>query len=214
MRIGGTDYKVGRAGFGGPVTVTGFSGTIAAATDEANDTGPTSTDGCTPFTNASEVVGRIALVDRGSCPFAVKTKNAQNAGAIAIIIVDNIVTNSPPALGGSDPSITIPAISVTKNDGDFLRTQLAAGVFALIAADPLKLAGADASGNVKLYAPTAFSGGSSVHHWDTSAFPNLLMEPNINGDLTHNVDITLDQLIDIGWTEPPVAGRKRLRRSQ
>jgi hypothetical protein len=39
------------------------------------------------------------------------------------------------------------------------------------------------------------------------------MEPNISGDLTHGVDVTLDQLIDIGWAEPPIEGRTRLRRN-
>jgi hypothetical protein len=42
-----------------------------------------------------------------------------------------------------------------------------------------------------------------VSHWDTIAFPNLLMEPAINADLTHSVippqDLTFGQLQDIGW---------------
>jgi hypothetical protein len=214
LRIAGTDYRVGKAGFGGPVTVAGFNGTIVAATDDANDTGPTTTDACTALTNPAALIGKIALIDRGSCTFVVKAKNAQNAGAIAAIIVDNTVASSPNPLGGTDATITIPVISVTKNDGDSLRTQLAGGLFALIAADPLHLSGTDNAGKVKLFAPSTLSGGSSVHHWDTSAFPNLLMEPNISGDLTHGVDITLDQLVDIGWAEPPVAGRNRTRRSQ
>jgi hypothetical protein len=185
-----------------------------AATDEANETGPTTTDACTAISNPGAIVGRIALIDRGSCMFVVKARNAQNAGAIAAIIVDNTVASSPNPLGGTDPSIHIPVVSITKADGDLLRTQLANGVFALISADPLHLSGADNSGFVKLYAPSAFSGGSSVHHWDPSAFPNLLMEPNISGDLTHGVDITLDQLVEMGWTEPQAEGRRNLRRSQ
>ena len=66
------------------------------------------------------------------------------------------------------------------------------------------LAGADRSGRVLMYTPNPYQGGSSVSHFDTSAFPNLLMEPNINGDLTHNVmppwDLTLPLLKDIGWS--------------
>jgi hypothetical protein len=56
---------------------------------------------------------------------------------------------------------------------------------------------------VLLFTPDPFQGGSSVSHWDTIAFPNLLMEPNINGDLTHSVtvpqDLTRQLLLDIGW---------------
>jgi MYXO-CTERM domain-containing protein len=51
-----------------------------------------------------------------------------------------------------------------------------------------------------MYSPTAVESGSSVSHWDTSAFPNLLMEPIINGDLTHSLDLTTAVLHDIGWT--------------
>jgi hypothetical protein len=41
--------------------------------------------------------------------------------------------------------------------------------------------------------------GSSISHWDPIAFPNLLMEPAINADLTHGVDLTRQEMIDIGW---------------
>jgi hypothetical protein len=43
----------------------------------------------------------------------------------------------------------------------------------------------------------------SVSHWDPIAFPNQLMEPAINGDLTHSVkepeDLTLAEMRDVGW---------------
>jgi len=64
-------------------------------------------------------------------------------------------------------------------------------------------AGADAAGRALLYTPNPFQSGSSVSHWDTSAFPNQLMEPAINGDLTHEVtppnDLSFPLLKDIGW---------------
>jgi uncharacterized protein DUF4214 len=63
--------------------------------------------------------------------------------------------------------------------------------------------GADSSNRVRMYAPNPVDPGSSVSHYDTTASPNLLMEPNISGDLTHNVgppnDLTLPLLRDIGW---------------
>jgi hypothetical protein len=64
-------------------------------------------------------------------------------------------------------------------------------------------AGADAAGRMLMYAPNPYVSGSSVSHYDVSAFPNQLMEPNINGDLTHEVtppqDLTFPLLEDIGW---------------
>jgi hypothetical protein len=54
-----------------------------------------------------------------------------------------------------------------------------------------------------MYAPNPYQSGSSVSHYDVSAFPNLLMEPAINSDLTHAVtpphDLTFPWLVDIGW---------------
>src|SRR5207253_9206412 len=132
-------------------------GTIVAATDDSNETGASTTDACTALTNASAVTGRIALIDRGNCTFVIKAKNAQDAGAIAVIVVDNVTASSPIAPGGSDPSVTIPVVGVTKTDGDSLRAQLSGNFFAVLAADPTRLAGADAAGNVKLYAPSTRS---------------------------------------------------------
>ncbi len=212
LRTGSETLSVGTASFGAPVTVAEIASNVVAAADDANADGPSTTDGCTALTNAPAIIGRIALVDRGTCRFVIKAKNAQDAGAIALVIVDNVADTSPPALGGDDPSITIPVISLTKSDGDALRAQTP-DVFVLIAADPQHLSGADANHFVKLFAPGAFQGGSSVHHWDTSANPDLLMEPSISSRLTHGVDITIDQLIDIGWTEP-VTGRRALRRNK
>jgi hypothetical protein len=58
-----------------------------------------------------------------------------------------------------------------------------------------------------MFAPNPFESGSSVSHWDSSAFPNQLMEPNINDDLTHSVtppqDLTFSLLRDIGWLVVP-----------
>jgi hypothetical protein len=63
--------------------------------------------------------------------------------------------------------------------------------------------GKDPAGHPQMYAPNPVQAGSSVSHWNTTASPNQLMEPNINGDLTHSVmppqDLTLSLLRDIGW---------------
>jgi hypothetical protein len=65
------------------------------------------------------------------------------------------------------------------------------------------LAGADSANRVLMFAPNPVQSGSSVSHYDTSAFRNLLMEPNISDDLTHSVtapqDLTFDLMRDIGW---------------
>jgi hypothetical protein len=210
------NYAVGTASFGPSVNSAAVSGSIVQMLDAANTDGPETTDGCTALTNAGEIAGRIALVDRGGCTFVTKARNAQAAGAIGVIVRDDGPNESttclPPPMGGEAEDVTIPVISISKRDGNSIRTQLDAKVTvsATLRVDPIQLAGASKEGYVRLYAPCKNEPGSSTYHWDSVASPSLLMEPSINSDLTHGVDLTLHQLVDIGWTTPQ--GRRKLRR--
>ncbi|MDX1584537.1 MAG: PA domain-containing protein, partial [Thermoanaerobaculia bacterium] len=191
-------YDIGLAQFGADITVAGVTATVVAAEDAANDTGPSETDACTAITNPSEIAGHIALIDRGDCTFVSKTRNAQDAGAVGVIIVNN-VAGAPPGMAGDDPTLTIPVVSVSLNDGSAIRGALGEGVIASIRLDSQNLAGTDSLGRVRMYAPPELAEGSSVSHWDTSAEPDLLMEPNISSSLGHGVDLSRDLFADIGW---------------
>jgi hypothetical protein len=192
--IAGT-YDAGTATFGAQLDATGITGDVVLADD---GTAPTS-DACTALINGAQMAGKIALIDRGTCIFTVKAKNAQDAGAIAAIIVDNTATAPPAPLGGTDPTVVIPAVRITQADGNLIKAQLGVGVNVTLRLDHSLMAGADVNGRVMLYAPNPFESGSSVSHYDKSATPNLLMEPAINQDLSQNVDLTLPLLVDIGW---------------
>ena len=168
-----------------------------------NDGVGTTSDACEPIVNASALVGKIALIDRGTCAFTFKAAAAQAAGAIAVIIGNN-VAGVPPSMGGSDPSITIPVVSITQSDATAIKGQLGTGVVASIGVDTSRLAGTDAEGRPRMYAPNPIESGSSVSHWDTPETPNLLMEPFINGDIT-DVDLTQWLFADIGWIGPSSA---------
>lgn len=86
----------------------------------------TSSDGCSALTNAAAVAGKIAVVDRGTCSFYIKTQFAQQAGAVAVIIANNVSGSTPPAMSGTPTlPITIPTVSVTQADGNAIKTQLA-----------------------------------------------------------------------------------------
>jgi hypothetical protein len=215
------NYDIGTASFGPAVNKTFVSGRVIVATDEANTDGPTSTDGCTPLTNAAAVAGRIALIDRGSppppaepCTFVKKARNAQAAGAIGVIIADNVQACGAPSMGGSATDVTIPVISLTLADAGLLKAQLSASapVEASFRNDPSQLAGTTREGYLRLYAPCAFEAGSSIRHWDTTASPNLLMEPFVSSDLLHGLDLTIYQLLDLGWSQPPRSGRRILKK--
>ncbi len=216
------NYDIGSANFGPPATRTPLTGRVVRAVDAANGEGPTTFDGCTAFTNADAIRGNVAMIDRGGpadpappCTFVKKARNAQAAGAIGVIIVDNSrETCTPPTLGGDATDITIPVLSIGPNDGDVLKAQLTTGAVmsGSLRVDGSQLAGASSQGHVRLYAPCSDNPGSSLHHWDVTASPSLLMEPFVNGDLLHGVDLTQYMLLDIGWSLPPKSGRRALKR--
>ena len=84
------------------------------------------TDGCSPLTNAAAVAGNIAMVDRGTCGFQVKANNAEAAGAIGVIIANNVVGDpNLIALGatGAVP-VTVPTVFISKADRDTISSQL------------------------------------------------------------------------------------------
>ncbi len=90
-------------------------------------------DGTAPLGDACEAIttnltGKIALIDRGTCTFASKTQRAQAAGAVAVVIINNN-TMAPPFMPNESPPLTvnIPAISVTQADGATIRNAAAAG---------------------------------------------------------------------------------------
>lgn len=97
---------------------------IAGDVVAVNDGVGTTIDACeTPFANAAAIAGKIALIDRGVCGYAVKVKNAQLNGAIGAIIANN-VAGAAPGMGGADATITIPSLSVTQADGTAIKAQL------------------------------------------------------------------------------------------
>jgi hypothetical protein len=204
--VAGT-YLVGTAAFGPPLQSGGVNGELMPVVDSPGGVGLA----CNPLNaaNTAAVHGKVALVDRGVCSFVIKVKNVQNAGAIAAIVADNVAGSPPPGLGGVDPTIVIPSVRITQADGALLKSALRfrsrtrSGLMLSLGVNPDILSGADPFGRALLYTPNPFQGGSSVSHWDTIAFPNLLMEPSINADLTHSVgppqDLTRSQLMDIGW---------------
>lgn len=200
-------YSVGAAAFGPALASPGLTAEVM----QVVDTAPNSGLACSALSalNAVAVAGKIALVDRGTCAFTVKVKAAQDAGALGVLVADNAAGSPPGGMAGTDPTITIPSVRVTLPDGNTLkgalatRSRLRSGMSANLGVDLAIRSGADVLGRALMYTPNPFQGGSSVSHWDTIAFPNQLMEPSINGDLTHEVvppnDLTFPLLKDIGW---------------
>jgi len=95
-----------------PMTVTNILATEAAITDPITETfgpepyvyvgrlEPSNFDGCDPF--VSDLTGVIALISRGSCNFSDKIANAQTAGAIGVVVFNNVPGAPPIVMGGTD----------------------------------------------------------------------------------------------------------------
>jgi hypothetical protein len=200
------NYSVGDASFGPALGEPAVTGQLLPVVDQANGLGLA----CNPLSaaNALAVRNNIALVDRGTCAFTIKAKNVQDAGAIGMIVADN-APGAVTGLGGSDPTVVIPSVRITQADGITLKARLTkrsrttSGVIASLGLNPSVFAGTDNSGRALLYTPTTYQSGSSISHYSTDAKRNQLMEPAINGDLTHSpltpVDLTFELLKDIGW---------------
>ncbi len=198
-------FDGGEADFGPSLTSKGVSADIVQAVDGSG----TATDACEAITNASNIRRKIALVDRGTCTFVTKALNVQAAGASAMIVVDNSSTTPAAGMGtaAGGENVDIPSVRITLADGTAIKNQLAVGVSGNVGLDSSRRAGVDAAtGKALVYTPNPVEPGSSVSHWDTIASPNQLMEPSINGDLTHSVqtpeDLTWELLQDIGWGTP------------
>lgn len=113
-------YTASEATFGPSVPYSPLTAEVVLATD---NTTPFN-DICTPITNASAVSGKIALIDRGTCTFVSKVTEAQNAGAVAVIIINN-VGGQPITMGGTGAGgITIPVIMLSQTNGNLIKTQL------------------------------------------------------------------------------------------
>jgi hypothetical protein len=188
-------YSTGTANFGPPTY--SVTGNLVLADD---GTAPTS-DACTALVNGGAIAGNIAVVDRGTCTFVIKALGAQAAGAIAVVVVNN-AAGPAPGLGGFDAAITIPTCSVSQADGAAIKAAMLLGTVNVTLgfnnAAPAK-AGADALNHVQIYTPSTFASGSSLSHWDVSAYPNLLMEPAITNSLHNTVDLTFWAFGDLGW---------------
>lgn len=112
------------------------------------------TDGCVPANN--DLTGKIAIILRGECNFTVKVKNAQAAGALAAIIVNNVADSDPENGGtrgmtGDDASIIIGSLFLKQSLGQPLIDELTGGgtvTAQLFRKTPIDLDGALDSGIV------------------------------------------------------------------
>lgn len=116
-------YRNALAGFGPPLPEEPLTADLVLVID---DQAPEN-DGCGFITNGAAIAGKIALVDRGECTFISKVEALQAAGAVAVIVVNN-VPGDPIAMGGSGgQGIVIPSVMISANDGSTIKAALEDG---------------------------------------------------------------------------------------
>ena len=117
----------------GGVTAAGVSGDFAKVASDltaplgvVTESPTNSTTGlstaCSPLTTA--LTGKIALVSRGTCSFSTKIRNAQNAGAVAVLVANNQPGDGiGMAQDGTANQPIVPAYSVSLVDSAALKSK-------------------------------------------------------------------------------------------
>lgn len=153
-----------------------------------NPTPPGYNSGCQIPTNAAALNGKIALIKRGGCFFNLKVKNAQDAGAKAVIVMDSI-SNNPTRLSMSSTGIVgirIPAVFVSKEMGDSFITEMINGPV------NIKL---EVPSDLYLYADGDFDNGIIAHEY-AHGISNRLTGGRLNTSC-----LTAPEQMGEGWSD-------------
>lgn len=174
------------AGFGGALPIPPITEDLAVIKDDNAGGGNDANDGCENITNSAELNGKIVLIRRGNCDFTSKVLKAQNHGAKAVVMVNN-VAGAPIQMGGSNPSITIPAVMISMNDGDPI-------INALLNNTPLN-GSVPKEGHNDGYKDGTFDNGIIAHEYGHGISTRLTGGPNNSGCLNNQ------EQMGEGWSD-------------
>jgi hypothetical protein len=120
------DYNPVAASFGGAIPTTPLTQDGVVVIDD--DTTGDPNDACDPIINGGDLSGKIAVLRRGSCEFGLKALAAENAGAIAVVVVNN-QPGDPIVMGGGEfgEEVTIPVVMISDVEGDPIVAELLGG---------------------------------------------------------------------------------------
>lgn len=142
--------------------------------------------GCDTLTNGPDIIGKIAVVYRGTCNFSLKALLAQNEGAIGCVIINNI-PGAPVGMGagtyGAD--VTIPTVMISQDAGALLKDEINAGTVEMFIGS---INGAFAN-NLSIYKPDPFLAKASAY---PAALCASATEFNVSpGSWVHNYGTSL-----------------------
>jgi minor extracellular serine protease Vpr len=113
FEVNGTDIGYFEMSFSGPVPTSGSEEIVYVG------------QACNADPLLADPAGKVALIVRGTCSFGEKATNAINAGASAVVIHNNSAGNFSGTLGGQIGDGSVPAVSISLEDGLFIQAQTA-----------------------------------------------------------------------------------------
>jgi len=106
------------AGFGGVLSEIPFTADLALSMDDDSGTSTDPYDACDTIINAGSLIGKIAVINRGTCEFGDKLLAVQDAGAVGAIVITDNRPIGVMGEGVNGASVTIPSIMINRADGD------------------------------------------------------------------------------------------------
>lgn len=79
-------------------------------------------DGCQPLINGDDVFGKIALMQRSGCLFTDMVRNAEDAGAIAVLVYN--IAGDPIVMFGESGLVDIPALMIGQADANLILAEM------------------------------------------------------------------------------------------
>src|SRR5438477_3395986 len=105
---------------GGGTTIGAAVGDFDPLPADSFDLFDTHSNGCTSVDPAAS--GKLAIIDRGACTFSQKVANANAAGAVAVLIINNVAGDPIAMARTAGFNDDLPAVMIGKNEGAALRT--------------------------------------------------------------------------------------------
>ncbi len=169
---------------------------------------PTSTNDAGVALPPGSLAGKVALIRRGTSGFYLKAFNAQNAGAIGVVLYNNAPgrinpTVTPPT--AADPAITIPVVAISDTEGILINNRIAAG--------PTSMTW---TGKTAIFPAPASIAGLIASSSSYGLAPDLSIKPDIGapgGNIYSTYPLELGGSVSISGTSmasPHVAGSAAL----
>ncbi|MBI1306070.1 MAG: T9SS type A sorting domain-containing protein [Bacteroidetes bacterium] len=176
-------YAIVQAGFGNKkLSKTPVSGKLVLV----NDGTASPTLACSPLQNSTDISGNIAVIDRGGCNFDDKVLYAQNAGAIAVVMINN-VSGSAIVMGGDATNVNIPSVMISKADGDLLKSTMSTNSVVV------KLY--DSTGGSTFYYDSDFDNGVICHEYTHG------ISTRLTGGASNSSCLSNQEQMGEGWSD-------------